>query len=99
MPDRLSLESKFGDAYIKETRIPVHQIVRALANGDTIDDICKVYPTLKKKDILASLAYAADLTEGQGKFPEKLPSSIMVKPNNGRREIGQYLVIDPNICH
>lgn len=99
MHQRLSLESKFGQAQIKETRIPVHQIVRALAKGDTVDGLLKIYPLLKKKDILACLAYAADLTEGQGKSPEKLPSSITVQPSNGRREIGQYLVIDPNICH
>jgi len=99
MHKRISLESKFGQAQIKETRIPVHQIVRALAKGDTFDDLLKIYPSLKKKDILACLAYAADLTEGRGKSPEKLPSSVTVQPSNGRREIGHYLVIDPNICH
>lgn len=99
MHQSLSLESKFGQAQIKETRIPVHQIVRALAKGDTFEDLLKIYPSLKKKDILACLAYAADLTEGRGKSPEKLPSSVTVQPSNGRREIGQYLVIDPNICH
>jgi uncharacterized protein (DUF433 family) len=98
MRERLSLESKFGQAYVKGTRIPVHQIVRALAKGDTVNDLLKAYPSLKKKDILACLAHAADLAKAPGKFPEKLPSRI-VADSNGRREIGQYLVIDPNICH
>jgi uncharacterized protein (DUF433 family) len=100
MRKRISLESKFGQgqAYIKGTKIPVHQIVEALANGDTADDLLKVYPSLKKRDILACLAYAADLAKAPGKFPQKLPSHI-IADSNGRREIGKYLVIDPNICH
>jgi len=100
MRKRISLEFKFGQgqAYIKGTRIPVHQIVGALANGDTLDDLIEVYHSLKKKDILACLAYAADLAEQPGKFPRKLPSRLMAD-KNGRREIGEYLVIDPNICH
>jgi uncharacterized protein (DUF433 family) len=100
MRKRNSLESKFGhgQAYIKGTQIPAHQIVEALANGDTIDDLIEVYPALKKKDILACLAYAADLAEQPGKFPKKLPSRLRAD-KNGRREIGEYLVIDPNICH
>ncbi|MGH7597477.1 MAG: DUF433 domain-containing protein [bacterium] len=99
MHRRLSLESKFGQAHIKGTQIPVHEIVRALAKGDTFDDLLKIYPSLKKKDILACLAYAADLTREPGKFPPKLPNRLMAQNSNGRREIGQYLVIDPNICH
>jgi len=100
MRESISLESQigYGKAYVKGTRISVHQIVRALANSGTIDDLLKIYPTLKKKDILASLAFAADLVKAPGKFPQKLPGRIMAD-NNGRREIGEYLVIDPNICH
>jgi len=100
MHERRSLESKFGygPTYVKGTQIPVHQIVRALATGDTVDDLLKAHPELEKKDILACLAYAATLAKAPGKFPEKLPGRIMAD-SNGRREIGRYLVIDPNICH
>ena len=52
-----------GQACIKGTRIPVYQIVRMLANGDTIEDLLKEYPTLKRKDILACLEYTAALAE------------------------------------
>jgi len=100
MHERRSLESKigYGTTYVKGTQIPVHQIVRALASGDTVDDLLKVHPELEKKDILACLAYAANLAKAPGKFPQKLPDRIMAD-SNGRREIGRYLVIDPNICH
>ena len=54
-----------GQACVKGTRIPVHQIVRMLANGDTIEDLIKDYPSLKRDDILACLEYAASLAEEQ----------------------------------
>jgi uncharacterized protein (DUF433 family) len=54
-----------GQACIKGTRIPVHQIVRMLANGNTIEDLIKDYPSLKRDDILACLEYAASLAEEQ----------------------------------
>jgi len=100
MHERRSLESRigYGTTYVKGTQIPVHQIVRALATGDTVDDLLKAHSELEKKDILACLAYAATLAKAPGKFPEKLPGRIMAD-SNGRREIGRYLVIDPNICH
>ena len=52
-----------GQACIKGTRIPVHQIVHMLANGDTIDNILEEYPSITKEDILACLDYAASLAE------------------------------------
>lgn len=54
-----------GQACIKGTRIPVHQIVRMLANGDTVDDLLEEYPSINREDILACLDYAASLTEEQ----------------------------------
>lgn len=36
-----------------------------LANGDAIEDLLKEYPSLKRGDILAALAYAASLAEEQ----------------------------------
>ncbi len=52
-----------GQACIAGTRIPVHQIVRMLANGDTIDELSQDYPSLEREDILAALDYAAYLAE------------------------------------
>lgn len=54
-----------GQACIKGTRLPVHQIVRMLANGDTVDDLLAKYPTLTRADIMACLDYAAELAEEQ----------------------------------
>jgi uncharacterized protein (DUF433 family) len=34
-----------------------------LANGETIDDLLKNYPSLQKEDILACLEYAGSLAE------------------------------------
>ena len=54
-----------GQACVKGTRIPVHQIVRMLANGDTIDGLLADYPSLSREDVLACLDYAAELAEEQ----------------------------------
>ena len=54
-----------GQACIKNTRIPVHQVVHMLANGDTIEELLKEYPSLNRDDILACLDYAASLAEEQ----------------------------------
>lgn len=67
MFERISIDPRVchGQACIKGTRIPVHQVVRMLANGDTIEDLLKEYPSLTREDILASLEYAAELAEEQ----------------------------------
>jgi uncharacterized protein (DUF433 family) len=54
-----------GQACVKGTRIPVHQIIRMLANGDTVESLLKEYPSLCREDILACLDYAASLAEEQ----------------------------------
>lgn len=54
-----------GQACVQGTRIPVHQIVRMLANGDTVEDLLVEYPSLSREDIKACLEYAADLAEEQ----------------------------------
>jgi uncharacterized protein (DUF433 family) len=54
-----------GQACVKGTRIPVHQIISMLANGDTIDELLMEYPSLQREDILACLDYAATLAEEQ----------------------------------
>jgi uncharacterized protein (DUF433 family) len=65
--DRISIDPNIchGQACVKGTRIPVHQIVRMLANGDTVDELLADYPTLSREDIMACLDYAAELAEEQ----------------------------------
>lgn len=67
MFERITVDSRIchGQACVKGTRIPVHQVVRMLANGDTIEDLLEAYPSLKREDILACLNYAAALAEEQ----------------------------------
>ena len=67
MNKRVSIDPKIchGQVCIKGTRIPVHQIVHMLANGDTIEELLKEYPSLERVDILACLDYAALLAEEQ----------------------------------
>ncbi len=65
--NRISIDPKIchGQACIKGTRIPAHQIVGMLANGDTFDSLLKTYPHITQDDIRACLEYAAWLAEEQ----------------------------------
>jgi len=65
--ERISIDSRIchGQACVKGTRIPVHQVVRMLANGDTVEDLLAEYPSLSREDIMACLDYAAELAEEQ----------------------------------
>jgi uncharacterized protein (DUF433 family) len=65
--ERVSIDPNIchGQACVKGTRIPVHQIVRMLANGDSVEDLLTEYPALSRPDILACLDYAAELAEEQ----------------------------------
>ena len=59
--ERISIDPAIchGQACIKGTRIPMHQIVRMMANGDSVEDLIEEYPSLTRADILACLDYAA----------------------------------------
>ena len=48
-----------GKPVIKGTRITVELILEKLAAGETVDDILKSYPHLKKDGVLAAIAYAS----------------------------------------
>lgn len=65
MNARISIHPEIchGQACIKNTRIPVHQILRMLANGDSVEALLNEYPTISHEDILACMDYAASLAE------------------------------------
>lgn len=67
MNERITIDpnTSHGQACVRGTRIPVYQIIGMLANGDTIEDLLKEYPSLTRDDILACLDYAASLAEEQ----------------------------------
>ncbi len=67
MFDRITVDPNVchGQACVKNTRIPVHQVIAMLANGDTVEEILVEFPSLELDDILACLKYAASLAEEQ----------------------------------
>lgn len=50
-----------GKPCIKGTRIWVSLILDFLANGDSIQDILQEYPHLTREDVLACIAYGAEV--------------------------------------
>ena len=67
MNERISIHPKIchGQACIRGTRIPVHQVVRMFAHGDSIETLLAAFPTITRDDVLACLDYAASLAEEQ----------------------------------
>ena len=52
-----------GKPCVRGTRIPVYLIVSLIAEGETVENIIKDYPSLTPEDIRAALRYAAKLSE------------------------------------
>jgi len=52
-----------GQPCIKGTRIMVWLIVEFLANGDSIAEVLQAYPDLTREDVLAALAFSAEMTK------------------------------------
>jgi uncharacterized protein (DUF433 family) len=50
-----------GKACIKGTRIMVSVVLDNLAAAQTPDEIAHLYPTLRREDVTAAMAYAAEL--------------------------------------
>jgi len=50
-----------GKPCIKGTRITVANIVRQVAAGRTVAEICEDYPDLKPQSVQAALEFAAEL--------------------------------------
>ena len=67
MNERITIDPNIchGQACVQGTRIPVHQIVHMLANGDSIEELLQEYPSLTREDVLACLDYAASLVDEQ----------------------------------
>ncbi len=50
-----------GKPVIKGTRIPVSLILERLSEGVSCEELLKMYPTLEREDIMAAIAYSADV--------------------------------------
>lgn len=63
---RISIDPNicFGKPCIKGHRIWVSLILDYLAAGETIDDILEAFPGIEREDILACLAYGAEMSRG-----------------------------------
>ncbi len=61
---RISIDPQvcFGKPCIKGTRIWVSLILDQLAGGTTIDELLTEYPQLTHEDVLAAIAYGAEVT-------------------------------------
>ncbi len=58
-----------GKPVIKGTRIAVEFVLEMLASGVSEAEILANYPRLKRKDILACVAYAAEVIKSERAFP------------------------------
>ncbi|MFM1919300.1 MAG: hypothetical protein RLZZ303_934 [Candidatus Hydrogenedentota bacterium] len=65
MSSRISVRQDVchGQACVHGTRVPVHQVLRMLAAGDSIDTLLDAYPSLTRDDVLACIDYGASLAE------------------------------------
>jgi uncharacterized protein (DUF433 family) len=52
----------FGKPCVRGTRIWVSLLLDFLASGTTIEEILDNYPQLKREDILAAIAYGAEMS-------------------------------------
>lgn len=53
--------TRHGRACIKGTRIMASVVLDNLATGQSADEILRLYPTLTRDDVIAAVAYAAEL--------------------------------------
>ncbi len=58
-----------GQPCIKGTRIMVSVILGELSAGTSFDEVIEAYPRVTSDDILACLAFAAELTES---YPDSI---------------------------
>jgi len=52
-----------GQPVIKGTRLPMYVIVKAIAEGDSVDDLKAAYPFLETEDIQQALRFSARMSQ------------------------------------
>ena len=55
----------FGKPCVRGTRIWVSLLLDFLASGTTMEQILEEYPQLNRDDILAAIAYGAEMSRGR----------------------------------
>jgi uncharacterized protein (DUF433 family) len=67
-------EIMLGKPVIRGTRVTVELLLRKLSEGATEDGLLEAYPHLKRADIEAAIAYAADTIAREKPRTPKTPS-------------------------
>ena len=67
-------EIMLGKPVIRGTRVTVELLLRKLSEGATEEDLLDAYPHLKRADIKAAIAYAADTIARDKHRATKIPS-------------------------
>jgi len=49
-----------GDTIVEGTRVGVHDVVALIANGASIDDVCRSFPNVTRAQVYECLAYYED---------------------------------------
>lgn len=52
-----------GQPVFKGTRVPLRTVLASLAEGDSVEEIVKDFPSLREEDVRAAIAFAAASTE------------------------------------
>ena len=70
MFERITFDPRImgGRACIRGMRITVSHVVNLVANGMTVEEICREYPDLEPEDVRQALQYAASLA-GEEVYP------------------------------
>jgi len=71
--ERIVVDSQVlaGKPVIKGTRLSVEFIMGLLGGGVSIEELLENYPGITREDVLACLAYAADVLQDLRVFPLK----------------------------
>jgi uncharacterized protein (DUF433 family) len=97
-----------GQLTFKGTRAPVETILGRLAKGRTIESILTGWPELPREAVAEALQLAAqaliDQTGARAPYEPVRPPRAIGRARLARRprkrvEIGEYLVVDPRMCH
>jgi len=59
-----------GDAIIRGTRVTLRTVLASLAEGATVEEILKDFPTLTADDVRAAIAFAAASAQEDLPLPE-----------------------------
>ena len=65
--ERISIDPGvcFGRACIKGHRVWVSLVLDRLAGGETIEELLGEYPGIEREDVLACIAYGAEMSRGR----------------------------------